>query len=395
MGLEIKKSLFITLDFPPRLGGVATFYYNVCKNLPPDKIIVLAPTQEGSEEFDRQQKFTIIRKKLLNQFPETWPTGFGGILKIISTIRWFSIIKHLAQTVKNHQIELIQVGQILPLGTLALIYKNRKKIPYIFYAHGLDITLPQKFMRKKTLLKKIIAGAQGIIANSHWTEDKLIELGAEKNKITVVHPCPNLSPEQASEWKVEEIFQDHQLKDKKILLTVGRLVERKGHDMVIKALPQIIKAVPDVIYLIVGNGPHKKALEKLSNQLRLGDYVKFISVADQNDLAAFYQICDVFIMPARELENGDVEGFGIVYLEANLFGKPVIGGRSGGVPEAIVDGQTGILVNPVDSEEIAQTAISLLTDSAYAAKLGTQGLGRVSEKFDWAIQTEKIKAILK
>ena len=249
-------------------------------------------------------------------------------------------------------------------------------------------------MRKKTLLKKIIAGAKAIIANSHWTEDELIKLGAEPKKITVVHPCPNLRPEQTSEWKVEEIFQDYQLKDKKILLTVGRLVERKGHDMVIKTLPQIIKTLPNVIYLVVGSGPYKKNLEKLVNQSRLGDYVKFINAVDQSDLAAFYQICDVFIMPARELPNGDVEGFGIVYLEANLFGKPVIGGRSGGVPEAIIDGKTGILVNPTDAFDIAQATIKLLTDSAYAERLGIQGLQRVAENFDWAAQTEKIKAIL-
>ncbi|MFA6254558.1 MAG: glycosyltransferase family 4 protein [Patescibacteria group bacterium] len=421
MSSDIKKTLLVTLDFPPRLGGVATFYYNVCKNLPPNKIVVLAPEQIGAEGFDQKQNFTIIRdktvvlppveigtegfdqkqdftiirKKLLNRFPETFPKGICGIIKITATIRWLSIIKHLAQTIKNHQIELIQVGQILPLGTLALIYKKRKNIPYIVYAHGLDITLPQKFMRKKTLLKKIIANAQNIVANSYWTKDELIKLGAEKEKVIVVHPGPNLKTEQASEWKMAEITEEHELKGKKILLTVGRLVERKGHDMVIKALPKIIKAVPNVVYLIVGGGPNRKKLEELVNQNNLGDYVKFVGSVTQNDLASFYQIGDVFIMPARRLPNGDVEGFGIVYLEANLFGKPVIGGKSGGVPEAVLDGQTGILVNPTDTEEIAQAAIKLLTDQAYAERLGLQGLQRVEEEFDWHSQTERIKAILK
>jgi len=391
---DIKKTLLVTLDFPPRLGGVATFYYNVCKNLPPNKIVVLAPEQAGSEIFDQKQNFTIIRKKLLNQFPETFPKGIGGIFKIAATIRWLSLIKHLAQTIKNHQIELIQVGQILPLGTLALIYKKRKNIPYVIYVHGLDITLPQKFMRKKTLLKKIIANAQNIIANSYWTKDELIKLGAEREKVIVVHPGPNLKAEQAREWKTKEIAERCELTGKKILLTVGRLVERKGHDLVIKALPKIIQAVPNVIYLIVGAGPQQKKLAGLVNQNNLGNYVQFIGSVAQADLASFYQICDAFIMPARQLPNGDVEGFGIVYLEANLFGKPVIGGRSGGVGEAVIDGQTGILVNPESVEEIAQAAIKLLTDQAYAERLGLQGLQRVEEEFDWQSQTEKIKAIL-
>ena len=394
MPQDIKKSLLVTLDFPPNLGGVATFYYNVCKNLPGDKIVVLAPEQEGAEAFDKKQNFTIIRKKLLSNFPQTMPKGLGGILKMASSIKWLSIIRYFKLLVKQHDIELIQAGQILPIGTLAMIYKKQKKIPYLFYAHGLDILLPQKFMRKKTLLKKIIANAQAIIANSYFTKDELIKLGAKPEQVTVIYPCPSLTAEQTSEWKIQEILQDYELKNKKILLTVGRLVERKGHDMVIKALPKIIKKVPDVTYLIIGEGPRKKNLEELVNQGNLRDYVRFLGPLPQNDLAAFYQLSDVFIMPARQLVNGDVEGFGIVYLEANLFGKPVIGGRSGGVPEAIIDGQTGLLVNPNDIDKIAEKTIKLLTNSAYAERLGIQGMERVSEEFNWQSQTEKIKEIL-
>ena len=391
---EIKKSLLVTLDFPPNLGGVAAYYYNICKNLPADKIVVLAPKQEGAEAFDAKQNFTIIRENIISQFPKKMPKSMGGVLKLIASIKWMSIIKHITRLVKNHGIELIQAGQVLPIGTLSLVYKKRKKIPYIFYAHGLDILLPQKFMRKKTLLKEIITNASKIIANSYFTKDELIKLGAKDDQVIVVNPCPNLTAEQISEWKLDEIQKNYELKDKKIILTVGRLVERKGHDMIIKALPQIIKEVPKVIYLIVGEGPERKRLEKLVNQSSLRDYVHFVGPVNQADLPAFYQLCHVFVMPARQLKDGDVEGFGIVYLEANLFGKPVVGGRSGGVPEAIIEGETGFLVNPTNVDEIAQKIIILLTDAALAERLGMQGLARVSEKFDWQTQTEKIKKIL-
>lgn len=394
MPQDIKKSLLITLDFPPNLGGVATYYYNVCKNLPPDKIVVLAPKQEGDAEFDKKQNFPIIRKNLINQFPNFNSRSIDGIFKIASTVKWLSLIKYFKPIIKSHQIELIQAGQVLPIGTLAMFYKRKNQIPYIFYAHGLDILLPQKFKRKKTMLKQIIKEAEAIVANSYFTKDELIKLGADSQKIIVVYPCPNLEIESVSEWKTEKILEEHALKDKKIILTVGRLVERKGHDMVIRALPKIIQAIPEVLYLIVGTGPNKENLEKLVNLLGLRDYVKFLGVTDQNDLAAYYQICDVFLMPSRQLTNGDVEGFGIVYLEANLFGKPVIGGKSGGVPEAIIDEKTGLLVNPTDINEIAQKTIGLLTDQAYAQRLGLQGLQRVTEEFDWPSQTEKIKAIL-
>jgi phosphatidylinositol alpha-1,6-mannosyltransferase len=396
MSNDIKKSLLVTLDFPPNLGGVATFYYNVCKNLPGDKIAVLAPNQEGDDNFDIQQKFPIIRKNLLKQFPKkTSPKSLGGVLKIAASIRWISMIRHFRNVIRKHNIELIQAGQILPIGTLALWCKKRNNIPYIFYAHGMDILLPQKFMRKKTILKKIIKEAKAIVANSYFTKDELIKLGATPEKVKVIYPCPNLDAEQPSELKLEQIKEKYNLNGKKVLLTIGRLVERKGHDMVIKSLPSIIKVVPNLVYLIVGSGPYKEKLEKLVNQYSLRDYVIFTGAARQDDLAGLFQTADVFIMPARRLSNGDVEGFGIVYLEANLFGTPVIGGRSGGVPEAIIDGKTGILVKPESLEEISQAAIKLLTNQPYAERLGMQGMQRVIEEFDWKVQTEKIKELLK
>ena len=392
---QIKKSLLVTLEFPPNnVGGVAAFYYNVCKNLPPDKIVVLAPDHPQADEFDSQQNFTIIRKKLLNQFPQKMPRGFIGGLKIATTVRWLSIIKHLKQVVKSHNIQLIQVGQVLPLGTLALMYKKQKNIPYIFYAHGLDILLPQKFMRKKTLLKKIITGANAIVANSHFTKGELLKLGATPNQVVVVHPGPNLEQQEVPGSKLKKIIDSDQLKDRKVLLTVGRLVKRKSHDLVIKALPQIIKQVPNVIYLIIGEGPNKKSLVDLTHQLRLGNYVRFLGQVSTADLPAYYQTCNVFIMPSRQIDGWDVEGFGIVFLEANLFGRPVIGGRSGGISEAVIDGQTGLLVDPTDQDQTAKVAIKLLTDTAYAERLGLQGLERTINEFNWATQTEKIKQIL-
>ncbi|MBI3290942.1 glycosyltransferase family 4 protein [Candidatus Falkowbacteria bacterium] len=392
---QIKKSLLVTLAFPPQVGGEQAFYYNVCKNLPPDKIVVLAPQHKNAEEFDRRQNFTIIRKNLLNLFPENSPKNLSGLLKVAGSVRWMSLIKDFNLIAKSHGVELIQAGQILPIGTLALLHKKRKKTPYIFYAHGLDITLPQNFRRKKILLKKIIAEAFAIVANSHFTKDELVKLGAEPGKILVVHPCPNLIGQEPSEYEKEEIIKNHNLTCKKIILTVGRLVERKGHDMVIKSLPKIIKALPEVVYLIVGDGPDRPRLAQLVNRLNLKNYVKFIGPVSAKNLPAYFDLADVFIMPSRQLPNGDVEGFGIVFIEANLFGKPVIGGRSGGVPEAVINGKTGLLVNPHDVEDIAEKTITLLTNQALAAKLGLQGLERAAEEFNWQDQTEKIKEILK
>jgi phosphatidylinositol alpha-1,6-mannosyltransferase len=396
MSDDIKRSLLFTLEFPPDIiGGIATYYYNICKNLPPDKIVILTPQFQTAQNFDGQHRFKIIRKKLLNQFPEIWPKGFFGALKIIFSVRWISMFRYFAQAVKSHDIQLVQVGQFLPVGTLAMIYKKRKNIPYIAYAHGIDILLPQKFMRKNTLLKSIIRNAKAIIANSNFTKNELIKLGAVPDKTKVVNPCPNMEANTFSKFRLQRIRDEQKLINRKILLTVGRLIERKGHDKVIEALPLIIKKVPNVIYLICGKGPHKDNLTRLVDKFNLSDYVTFLGQVPQEDLIAYYQLCDVFIMPSRQLPNGDVEGFGIVFIEANLFGKPVIGGLSGGIPEAVLDGQTGVLVNPIDTKDIADAAIRLLTDEILSQRLGQQGQTRAQKEFDWKIQTEKIKEILK
>ncbi|MDD2807785.1 MAG: glycosyltransferase family 4 protein [Patescibacteria group bacterium] len=388
---EFKKTLLITLNFPPAVGGEQVYYYNFAKNLPPDKIVVLSQTQINSATFDDEQEFPIIRKNLINIPSGPWPTTIAGVIKLAASVKWLSLISNVKKLVADHNIELIASGQILPLGTLALLYKKIYKVPYIFFAHGLDIMLPQQFMRKKKILKKVIAQADGIIANSHYTFDELVALGADPKKIIVAYPCPAILPHLAKTNDISTLINQNDLTGKKILLTVGRLVERKGHDMVIKALPKIIAQIPNVIYLIAGDGPQKNELKSLVDKLGLNTKVKFLGALASEAIAELYQMCDLFIMPNRQLSNGDVEGFGIVFLEANMFGKPVIGGKNGGVIEAIIDGKTGLLVNPTNLDEIANASIKLLSDTAYAERLGLQGLERASNEFDWQIQTAKIK----
>jgi len=384
----MKKSLLITMEFPPQMGGVATYYYNICKNLPTDKIIVLAPEYPDSQNFDKKQNFTIIRSHIINRLINS--------KKIFAKINQLKLLKLITNLTKSHDIEMLQVGNILPLGTLAWLNKKITKTPYLTYTHGLDILLPQKIARKTILLKKIIKESAHLIANSYFTSDELIKIGAGKELITVVYPCSNISSNKLSHHDTDEIGQlkqHYNLKNNKVIITVGRLIKRKGHDLVIQALPNIIKKIPEAVYLIVGDGPEKKRLEKIARQNSVASQVKFFGPANEKDLPALYSLSDIFVMPARQI-GPDVEGFGIVYLEANLFGKPVIGGRSGGVDEAIIDNVTGILINPDNADELAVATIKLLTDTAYAHRLGIQGMERVLEYFNWEEQAKKIEEIL-
>ncbi|MFH0988202.1 MAG: glycosyltransferase family 4 protein, partial [Parcubacteria group bacterium] len=153
--------------------------------------------------------------------------------------------------------------------------------------------------------------------------------------------------------------------------------------------------IPNAVYVIVGSGVYENELRVAVEKFGVKDKVLFVTDAVDNDLPLFYQSCDLFAMPCRELANGDVEGFGIVYLEANLFGKPVVAGRSGGAAEAVIDGQTGLVVEPNDANAIAEALVALLTDEQRAKILGEAGRKRVVEQFDWKKQADKVRQLLR
>ena len=370
----MKKLLLITIDFPPQTGGVANYLANFSKNLSADNLFVLANKHEYSQHFDGQQPYKIIRENLYYKY--LWP-------------KWLKTFALAKKIIKKEKIEQLIISHILPMGYLALMLK----LPFIVILHGYDIMNAQKSSWKKYWAIKILAQAKHIIVNSHHTQNQVLNLGINQNKITIVYPCPNIKPEQLNEHEKQTIKNELDLHHKKILLSVGRLVTRKGFDKVIETLPEVIKQIPNLIYIIVGNGPDKGRLEKLAEDLKVRGNLIITEDIPNSNLPAFYDLADIFIMPARQIDE-DVEGFGIVYLEANLFGKPVIAGKSGGVEDAVIDNQTGILVNPENVQEIVQTILKLFSEPELANKLGVQGKERVLREFQWLIQIEKIKNIL-
>lgn len=165
--------------------------------------------------------------------------------------------------------------------------------------------------------------------------------------------------------------------------------------VVLVALPKVCQTIPDLMYLIVGDGPQRRQLESLATDMGVRENVIFAGRVGAEDLPEIYALSDVFVMPSREqLETCDVEGFGLVFLEASACAKPVVGGRGGGIPDALVDGVTGLLVNPHDSEDIASTLTRLLTDSDLAMRLGQQGRLRVVKEFNWARVGDRVQGIL-
>lgn len=375
--------LLFTADFPPVVGGIQTYSYEIAKHLHElgEDVIVLAPKDNGYKEFDIKQDIKIIRK---------WLPSNYYLMVIIS---FFYLIYYT----KKYRVNLVHCATWLPCGVSSfLLYKFFKK-PYLVTAHALEILDAQRSNFRKRIMKYVLINAQKVIAVSNYTKSVIINyFNIPNEKVEFIpHGVDHQKFRPTSDYS--DIDKKHNLEGKKVILTVATLLyPYKGHDRVIKAMPKVLEKVPNAIYLIVGEGPLIKNLEKLVKELNLEEKVIFAGYVAEADLPKYYNACDVFCMPSGgDEKKGHVEGFGLVYLEANACGKPVIGGRCGGTVDAIVDGETGLLVNPQDIDEIADALIKLLSDEKYARSLGTNGKRRVEQEFNWRLIAEKTREVYK
>jgi phosphatidylinositol alpha-1,6-mannosyltransferase len=302
---------------------------------------------------------------------------------------WISQVWHLYKIIKEEKIELIQVGQVLPCGTAVLIINKFLKIPYIVYTHGLDILGPQKYPRKKKLIIKILSNAEKVISNSEFTKNEVEKLGIQKEKIKVVYPSVEIFEHNVEQATID-LKKKYNLSDKKILLTVCRLVERKGVDLVISALEKFGDQLKDLVYVVIGDGPKKKDLEQMSKNL---PQIIFTGQVSDDELSALYKMSDIFILTPKKSEF-DAEGFGIVYIEASSYGKAMIGSNIGGVVESIKNGTTGILVEPDNVNEIGNAIVKLFNNDELRNRLGRQGKERAEREFSTKKQMESFLKIL-
>lgn len=369
----MNKTLLITID--ATIGGVANYYQGICDHLPSNKISVLTVKEDEIFNF---KNYPIYRCNLIFDLP-IWP-------------KWLPVFWHLWRIVKKEKIKTVLVGQILPLGTVALCLSKILNFDYIIFTHGMDIVLPQKNARKNWLVKKILKNSKIAVASSNFTKQELLKFKINENRIIISYPCPRIKPPSDENIK-NNLIKKYNLKNRKIILSAARLVERKGFDLVIKAISQAVKEINNFVYIIAGEGEYSDELKKMACASGYSDKIIFVGKISDEELKAFYNLCDLYIMPSRNI-NGDVEGFGIVYLEAGSFGKPVIGGRSGGVIEAVIDNKTGILVNPESVLEISDALTRLLKDNDLSDKLGQCARERIKNKFSWDQQVEKLKKFL-
>lgn len=372
--------LFVSHDFPPMDGGIAVFDYNICRELSArgHKVRVISNRFYGCKEFDSKQDFDIRR---LNG--RVRPTSLEAIYNILSLVL-------------KEKIEIIFFGHFGSTHWLGGVLANKIfNIPYLILVHGNEFNAYfHRFTKADQWASKIVLkSSSAIIVNSGTTKTIVEDHGYPSSRIHIVHPGTDpfyFKPDVQEPIMIDKFG----LRDKTILLSASRLVAVKNHENVLKALPSVIMELPNLIYLIAGKGQEEERLIKLTEDLELARYVKFVGYIEPKDMPLYYNLCDVFVMPSKPVDLY-YETFGIVYIEANACGKPVIGGKTGGVEDAVIDGVTGLLVDPENVQEISQAIIRLLTDKDYARKLGGNGRRRVEAELSWNIVGKQIEGILR
>lgn len=386
MNPQQEKFLLFTLEYPPFKGGISRYYKNLAEHWPTDQIFVLADNALSNKDTEK-----IKYRPLLNKYLR--PRWLRAIFSLQSFFRQANSTG--LTTGQDKQSFHVIVGQILPLGIAVYYLKKIIKFKYSVVLHGLDFSLAVKTKRKQRITKKILKQADKIICANNYTAAlvKFFDINLTP-KIFVVNP--SIKPSFIrNPQRVAELKKKYGLAEKTVMLSLGRLVLRKGIDKVIEAMAVVNKQAPQIIYFIAGTGPEKDNLKNLAESQPddLKNKIIFLGQISDTDRWAWLELCDIFIMTSRNVA-GDFEGFGTVYLEANLAGIPVIAGDSGGVRDAVINNINGLMVNPEKPEEIAAAIIKLSTDAKLRQELGEQGKRRAVENFNAKKQVEKIYKLL-
>lgn len=360
-----------TVDYPPIEGGISSLTLHLSRELAAagHDVTVIAPWFPQQGAFDENEPVTVLRYR-----------GYG--------LGWFRFVPLALRSWQHLRRADVVLGVNIAYGGI-LSWLSRR--PYVTFAYGYEFLKFGRGSFAGRILRRVYNASLAAIAISRFTRDSLNQFGVEANRIDVVHPGARpASPRATAE--LDTIRHRYVLEGKRVILAVGRLIERKGHRTLIEAMPQILAKVPDAHLAIVGQGPTMSACSRLAQQSGIREHVTFTGPLDDAEVAGLYAVCDVFALPTGTGPNGQVEGFGLVFAEAHACGKPVVAGRSGGVVDAVLEGETGLLVEPGDVMAVADAIVSVLTDPILARRLGEAGKQRVESELNWTAFTRRLLA---
>lgn len=376
-----KKILLVTNDFGPRTGGIETFVIGLLERISDREVTVFTSQQGDTSEYDQQwfEKFgvRVIRDRSKILLP-SW-----------------RVSRAVKKVVTSHKIEAVVFGAAAPLALMSSALRKSGVKKIIALTHGHEVWWA-KIFPFNLAIKQIGRGVDHLTYLGEFTRRAISKALTDESAKEMVKIAPGIDtahfiPQPDAMQKRKELG----LQDKKIIISVGRLVHRKGQDKLIEAMPDVLRKIPNAHLLIVGEGPYKNHLEKLVNKLSLKENVTFAGRIMYDRLPSYLSAADLFAMPSRSRFFGlEVEGLGIVYLEASACGIPVLAGNSGGAPDAVLEGVTGLCVDGTNVAEIASAVIEICSDTERASHMGAAGRNWIVDQWRWDIWSKEFNALL-
>ncbi|MEU4415340.1 glycosyltransferase family 4 protein [Nocardia salmonicida] len=373
------RTLLVTNDFPPRPGGIQSYLQALSNQLPPEDLVVYAPRWRGDshKKFDAAQKFPVVRHPTTLMLPTP------------------AVIKRASALLREHRCDTVWFGAAAPLAVMAPILRRAGAERILASTHGHEVgwsMLPGS----RQVLRSIGEHTDVVTYVSKYTRGRFAS--AFGPRAALEHLPPGVDPTEFRPDPAarEELRARYGLGERPTVLCLSRLVPRKGQDMLIVAMSEIRERVDGAVLVIAGGGPYETRLRALAEALGVQDSVVFTGRVPSGELAAHHTIADVFAMPCRTRGAGlDVEGLGIVFLEASASGVPVVAGDSGGAPETVREGETGIVVHGRSVSQISDAIVELLTDRDKAAQMGAAGRAWVERNWHWDRQGARLRELLR
>lgn len=372
--------LLVTNDLGPHAGGIETFLLGLIDELDGSQIVIYTSSESDSEAFDRNLELRTGVKVIRDKSKMLLPTP--------------RVIREVKKVVKSYESEIAWFGAAAPLAAMAKNLRSAGIRRVVAISHGHEVWWA-KIPPFSLVMRRIGNGCDVVTYLGAFTRDAM--KSALGKNVQLVHIAPGISIENFQPGaKPNDLIEKHGLSGSPVIVCVGRLVLRKGQDKLIKALPKIKAEIPNVKLVIVGKGKLESKLKRLAKRLNVSENVIFVGRVDYKDLPKYFRLGDVFAMPSRSRLLGlEVEGLGIVYLEASASGVPVVGGISGGAPDAVLVGETGYVADGRDTNDIAKHITYLLKDLSHAKELGANGRRWAESNWSWKLWGQRFEEVLK
>lgn len=377
-GEQMRRTLLVTNDFPPRPGGIQSYLHTFAQQLPADELVVYAPRWRGDshEKFDARQPFEVVRHPTTLMLPTP------------------AVASRAADLVRAHECDSVWFGAAAPLAVLAPTLRRAGAERVVASTHGHEVGWSMVPVARSAL-RHIGENTDAVTYVSKYTRGRFA--AAFGANAALEHLPSGVDTEVFKPDPVAraELRSRYGLGSRPTILCLSRLVPRKGQDKLIEALPRIREHIDGAVLVIVGGGPYEDRLRSLARANAVDEHVVFTGTVPSAELAAHHTIADVFAMPCRTRGAGlDVEGLGIVYLEASSTGVPVIAGLSGGAPETVRQNETGLVVDGTSVAEVADAVVSVLSDPERAAAMGAAGREWVASAWRWDVLGAKLRSLL-